>query len=148
DMVSLIAAFKSLLRKAAAKKAVIDDLQAVETVLKPFSEAATKGFAKAAIQRLREQAAPPAGVVQDDLVQRYLRRLEETLRDAARFKVVFDELKNDSAIKVAEAKKLSREFAKETAKSKNAALELIWARHAALLGSRARKQASKGRTAA
>jgi hypothetical protein len=149
EMVGLISALKRLLGKASAKKAVIDDLQAVETALTPFSEAPTAGFADAAIQRLRERVAErPAGEARDDLVQSYLHRLEEALRDASRFAEVFDDLKNDKAVKVAEAKKLSREFAKETAKSRNAALDLIWARHAALMGSRARKQANKGRTAA
>ena len=149
EMVGLISALKRLLGKASAKKAVIDDLRAVETALTPFSQAPTAGFADAAIQRLRERVAErPAGAIRDDLVQGYLHRLEDALSDASRFPEVFNELKNDTAIKIAEAKKLSHAFAKETAKSRNAALDLIWARHAALLGSRARKRANTGRTAA
>jgi hypothetical protein len=70
------------------------------------------------------------------------------LGDASRFEEVFNELKSDKAIKVSEAKKLAREFAKETAKSRTVALELIWQRHAALMSSHARQQANKGRTAA
>src|SRR3977135_743841 len=54
QMIGLISALKRLLGKASAKKAVIDDLQAVETALAPFSQAPTSGFADAAIQRLRE----------------------------------------------------------------------------------------------
>lgn len=151
EMIGLISALKRLLRSASAKKAVIDDLQAVETALAPFGQTPTSAFADAAIERLREHVAAgerPTGAIRDDLVQSYLGRLEDTLKDASRFAAVFDELKNDEEIKVPEAKKLSREFAKETAKSRNAALDLIWGRHAALMGSRARKQANKGRTAA
>jgi hypothetical protein len=150
EMVGLISALKRLLSRTSAKKAV-DDLQAVETALTPFSQAPTAGFAAAAIQRLRERVAAnerAADTVPTDVVQTYLHRLEETLRDPPRFAKAYDALENDKAVKTPDIKKLAREFAKETAKSRRAALDLIWARHAALMGSRARKQATKGRTAA
>ena len=147
-MISLISALKRLLGRTSAKKAV-DDLQSIETALTPFGEASTAAFADAAIRRLRERVDQrTSGVTRGDAVKAYLHRLEEALRDASRFPEVFDELKNDKAVKASEAKKLAREFAKENAKSRSDALDLIWARHAALMGSRARKQASKGRTAA
>ena len=74
--------------------------------------------------------------------------LEEALGDELRFAEAFQALKNDKLVTHAEAKRLSKAFAKEAAKSKSVAFDLIWARHAALVGSRARQQANTGRTAA
>jgi hypothetical protein len=151
EMIGLLSALKRLLNRASAKKQVLDDLEAVSTTLRPFEQVATEAFADAAVERLREQRSPGGSrgsAVRDDLVQSYLQRLEEALSDETRFTVVFDELKKDASIKASEAKRLSKAFAKETAKSRGTALDLIWARHAALMGARARQQANKGRTAA
>jgi hypothetical protein len=151
EMIGLLSALKRLLVRGGAKKQVLDDLDAVSKVLEPFDHVPTETFTSAAIERLSEQAAPGrsrVSAIRDDLVQSYLQRLEQALNDEIHFPVVFDELKNDTSVKVGEAKRLSKAFAKETAKSRSAALDLIWARHAALMGSRARQQANKGRTAA
>ena len=151
EMIGLLSALKRLLGRGAAKKAVIDDLETVATTLAPFGQFPTATFADAAIERLHEETATsrrPSSAVRDDVVQNYLRRLEDALGDESRFAEAFQALKNDKLVTATEAKKLSKAFAKETAKSKSAAFDLIWARHAALMGSRARQLANTGRTAA
>jgi hypothetical protein len=113
--------------------------------------------ADAAIKALREQAATTKAPEprqtstphEDDLIKYYLVRLEGTLGgDDDKFKDLLDELKADARIKRAEALALAKEFTKETAKSREKALKLILRRHTAVLGSRARQKANKGRTAA
>ena len=151
QMLSLLPALKRFLVRTSAKKAAVEDLATVEAALAPFSRTPAETLADAAIAHLLEQPATQVharAAARDDLLQNYLERLEAALNDETRFELVFNELKNDASISPAEAKKLSRAFAKETAKSKAAALDLIWGRHAALMGSRARQQANTGRTAA
>jgi hypothetical protein len=70
------------------------------------------------------------------------------LNDEAQFGESFRELKAYAPIKPQDARKLAKIFAKETAKSKEQAFKLIWVRHAALMESRARQNANKGRMAA
>jgi hypothetical protein len=86
EMLGLISALKSFLGKVAAKKAVINDLKALEAALAPFGQVPTSDFADAAIQRLREQVTAgsrSSEVGRDDLVRTYLHRLEEALGDHA-----------------------------------------------------------------
>ena len=51
-------------------------------------------------------------------------------------------------LKLPAAKKVAAAFAKGKAKTKGEALDLIWSRHASLLGTAARARATGGRTAA
>jgi hypothetical protein len=156
EMLSLFPALRRLLKRAKADKGTLQDLDTFENALRAQKRASPKEVADAAIKKLREQAEgakeeptrPPLPAQSDDLVDQYAMRLEASMRDGDKFNTVFEELKADTAIKRPEAIALAKRFAKETAKSRDHALKLIMTRHTALLGSRARQKATKGRTAA
>jgi hypothetical protein len=151
-MIGLIPALKRFLRGVNVKQPLLDDVETIGKTLGAFRETSAAAFADAAVQHFRDLSAPttrePPRQALDGILQSYLQRLEEALGDESRFLQIFNTLKSDADVKSAEVKKLARAFAKETAKSKTAALDLIWGRHAALTGSRARQQANTGRTAA
>lgn len=94
------------------------------------------------------RGGPLASVTTDELVEKYLKMLEAAFGDETVFVEVFTRLKSDKAIKAPAAKKLAKAFAKESATSKEAALVLIWTRHAALMESREKSANTGGRTAA
>lgn len=155
-MLSLFPALRRLLKRAKVDKGTGEDLERFEDVLRAQERASPEEVADAAIKKLREQSAaakgqparPQSPAQSDDWLDQYVTRLEAALSDGDKFKAVFEELKGDPAIKRHEAITLAKRFAKETARSRDHALKLIIARHTALLGSRARQKANKGRTAA
>ena len=151
-LINLVPAIEASIGKH-AKKALIDDLKRVMSVLAPFADVSIHTYAKAAIAHLSVPAKPrrtptQPNVSTTELVQKYKDDLVAALNDEVRFPEIFNALKRDKAIKVAEAKQLARAFVDMNAKSKGDALELIWGRHAAILGSRARARATGDRTAA
>lgn len=155
EMISVFPALRRLLKRAKADKGTVEDLDTFENALRAQERASPEQVTDAAIKKLREQAEAAKGQsvrapdpAQSDLVDQYATRLEAALRDGDKFNAVFQELRADAAIKRPEAITLAKRFAKETAKSRDHALKLIMARHIALLGSRARQKATKGRTAA
>lgn len=149
-VIGLIPALERCLATA-AKKAMVDDLKLLGKTMAPFAHVSVSTFADVAVARMqlpatkgRNRKAEP-GV---DIVQKYLRRLEQTLGDEPGFAEVFATMKKDAAVKAADAKKLSKEFAGKAATSKTQAFDLIWKRHASLMGARADAEATAGRTAA
>ena len=156
EMLSLFPALRRLLKRTKADKGTVEDLHRFEGALRTQEQASPEYVTDAAIKKLREQTAsatsqtarPPARGQSGDAVDQYATRLEAALSDGDKFKAVFEELKADAAIKRQEAIVLAKRFAKESAKSRDHALKLIMSRHTALLGSRARQKANKGRTAA
>jgi len=79
-------------------------------------------------------------------IETYVQELEAALHDNARFTEIFNRV--DKELKLPAAKKVAAAFAKGKAKTKGEALDLIWGRHASLLGTAARARATGGRTAA
>jgi hypothetical protein len=155
EMLPLFVALRRFLKRAKVNKRTELDLDKFEGALRIQEQASPEGVTDAAIKKLREQAvgakAQPLRQLSAEAaawVDQYVNRLETTLGDGDKFKAVFEELKADGAIRRDEAIALAKQFAKETAKSRDNALKLIMARHTALLGSRARQKANKGRTAA
>jgi hypothetical protein len=147
-MLRLFPALREFLLRAKANKTSINDLDSLSAALKTHADSSPVDVADATVKRLREQEGAVVDATADDLVQSYAKRLEAALNDETQFDEVFRELKSNAAIKPQDARKLAKIFAKETAKSKEQAFKLIWARHASLIGSRARQNANKGRTAA
>jgi hypothetical protein len=156
EMFSLFPVLRQLLNKAKADKTVVEDIDRLAETLRVHDQTSPDELANAAIVKLREQSvsekAPatsgPSSKPPDNLVKYYVARLAGALGDDAKFKDTLDELKADARVKRAEALALAKEFAMETAKSREHALKLILRRHTAVLGSRARQKANKGRTAA
>ncbi|MGH6816481.1 MAG: hypothetical protein ACREC6_12330 [Hyphomicrobiaceae bacterium] len=134
-----------------AKKALVDDLMLLGKSLAAFRNVQVSNFVDAAVSRLRQQVPKDRKKnteIRADVVQKYLRRLEQALGDEPGFVETFNAMKKDAAVGAAEAKKLSKEFSSVTARSKKDAFEFIWARHASLTGARLKAAATAGRTAA
>jgi len=118
-----------------AKKALGDDISRLAEALRPFGYLRAAAFADAAVARLSPWS-----------IETYVQELEAALHDSARFTEIFNRV--DKELKLPAAKKVAMAFAKGKAKSKGDALDLIWGRHASLLGTAARARATGGRTAA
>jgi hypothetical protein len=118
-----------------AKKTLGDDISRLAEALRPFGYLRATAFADAAVARLSPWS-----------IDTYVRELEAALHDSPRFTEIFNRV--DKELKLPAAKKVALAFAKGKAKSKGDALDLIWGRHASLLGTAARARATGGRTAA
>lgn len=82
-----------------------------------------------------------------DVVRAFVKRLEECLGDEG-FSVPYKELENDPAISNAEVVAIARTFTSKKPASRPKALQAIWARHHALLVSKAKSESRGGRSAA
>ncbi len=141
-----------------AKEAALKDIALLSEALEDHESAGLAAFVMAATKAV---ARPPvrAGAARKpratktkqplrvDLVARYQRRLEQALGDDPGFKSVFDQLRSDDDLGTPEAKALAKQFAHATANTKDTALKKIFARHQALMTSRAKSQATAGRIA-
>lgn len=134
-----------------AKKSLVNDLQCLADALEPHRASSISDFTEAARVKL-EAVKPPktSKTAEVDLaaVDRHLRRLETALGDEAGFIEAFEGVKQDPSLKTHELKRLARDFAKESPKTKAQAFKLIWGRHASLMQARAKGAATAGRTAA
>ena len=118
-----------------AKKSLGDDISRLAGALRPFGYLRAAAFADAAVARLSLWS-----------IETYVQELEAALHDNARFTEIFNRV--DKELKLPAAKKVAAAFAKGEAKTKGEALDLVWGRHASLLGTAARSRATRGRTAA
>jgi hypothetical protein len=118
-----------------AKKPLGDDISRLAEALRPFGYLRAAAFADAAVAQLSPWS-----------IETYVQELEAALHDNARFTEIFNRV--DKELKLPAAKKVAAAFAKGKAKTKGEALDLIWSRHASLLGTAARARATGGRTAA
>ena len=148
EMLRLLPLLRRFLLAAKSSKATLDDLDKLASALDAHKQSSATVVAHVTVNQLRKLDTVGKPSPRDDVVASYATRLEDALSDELRFAEVFRELKIDSAISPMDARKLAKIFAKEPAKSKEQALKLIWGRHSALMGSRARQKANKGRTAA
>jgi hypothetical protein len=82
----------------------------------------------------------------DDVVQRHLRRLEQTLGDDAAFTAAYKELDRDPEVGKLEIAELAKQFTQTSAKSR--ALKKIWSRHHTLTTFQAKSKSRDGRSAA
>ena len=151
QFIRLVPAVESWFAKH-GKKAVVDDLKRIASTLSRFSDIPVEAFVQAAVAKLQqhpqEKAKSQPKIPSAELVLSHLKNLQSAVGDEIRFPEVFSALKQDKRIRVAEAKQLAREFAELNAKTKGEAFDLIWHRHASVVGSRARARATAGRTAA
>jgi hypothetical protein len=123
------------MRGCIGKKPLGDDISRLAEALRPFGYLRAAAFADAAVARLSPWS-----------IETYVEELEAALHDNARFTEIFNRV--DKELKLPAAKKVAAAFAKGKAKTKGEALDLIWGRHASLLGTDARARATGGRTAA
>jgi len=149
DLVRMLSAMEQCFSQS-AKKEFVDDFKRFGDSLCAISKTPLVDLADGAVNRLETltsgSARKPAMPTAD--IQDYLRRLEESLDSRERFVEIFDILKNDKSVKAPDAKRLAREFTKQSAKSKTDALSRIWERHASLIEAGAKAKTTGGRTAA
>ncbi len=91
----------------------------------------------------RQIPGPPKA----DIVLAHFRLLEQSLGDDAGFTSAFRALEGDPNVGTPELVALAKQFSFAAVKSKAAALKKIWARHQALMTSRAKAAATAGRIA-
>jgi hypothetical protein len=109
------------------------DLQATTTFLQGFPLAAVRTFVDDAVAVLTSPTPPPA-VLREEVVERHLRRLEQTLGD-------------DPTVGALEIAALVKRFTDTAPKSRAAALKKILARHRSLLSSKMKSESRAGRSA-
>ncbi len=85
--------------------------------------------------------------LRDEVVLRYSRRLEEALGDDEGFNSAFSALESDDELSVGEVTAIAKKFTNSAPKSRPAALKKIFARHHAIMVSRAKSAATAGRIA-
>lgn len=107
-----------------------------------------RSFASSAIDLLSAPKGSQAPVAaRPEVVRAFVRQLEECLGDEG-FSVPYKNLENDPAVSNAEVVAIARAFTSKKPTSRPKALQAIWARHHALLVSRAKSESRGGRSAA
>jgi hypothetical protein len=122
------------------------DLQATTTFLQGFPLAAVRTFVDDAVAVLTSPTPPPA-VLREEVVERHLRRLEQTLGDDPGFSAAYRELDHDPTVGALEIAALVKRFTDTAPKSRAAALKKILARHRSLLSSKMKSESRAGRSA-
>src|SRR5262249_14950216 len=112
-----------------------------------FSEAGVQQFVEKAAAALNKSTRLTP-TLRDDVVQRHLRRLEQTLGDDAAFTSAFHELDHDPEVGKLEIAELAKRFTQTGAKTRAAALKKIWSRHHTLMTFEAKSKSRDGRSAA
>ena len=133
-----------------AKAPLLKDIQLLQQLVENHASVAIDVFVSTAMEALTATTTRPKkgkDAIRTDLVERYNHRLEAALGDDSQFRPIFDELVGDAEIGSAEAAALAKQFAHAAARSKPAAFKKIYARHQALMTSRARSLATAGRVA-
>jgi len=126
----------------AGKPALLKDLKQLVTSIKPH------GFINPdQLTQFRAASKPSAEPVRSDLINAHHRSLEQSLGDEVGFTSAFRAVELDPNLRAVELIALAKQFSFAVVKSKSAALKKIWARHQALMTSRAKAAATAGRIA-
>lgn len=153
DCLVLLSALSSFLKKI-AKQPAAKDVDLVHDLLRGYAEAPLEAITLAANEALtsppkakKATTKAPKKPLREDLVERYLRRLEEALGDDPGFAEVYGRLSADPDMGSAELALLAQRFSLKKPRGRDAALKSILGRHQALMTSRARSAATAGRIA-
>jgi len=134
-----------------SKKDFVDDLRKLIATLESHQKADLASFA-AAVQAEISGASPDEETAPSDtgLIAAYVRRLDDSYKDEAAFKAVFQELKKDKRVKQTEMAEIASRFTISTPKStaRSESLNRIQARHQAYNTSKAKSDFFGGRSAA
>jgi hypothetical protein len=122
------------------------DLQAVSIFLQDFAKTSVRSFVDEGAVALTV-TTPPTPTLKEEVVERHLRRLEQTLGDDPAFSAAYKELDHDPDLGKLEIAALAKRFTDTSPKSRPAALKKIWARHRSLMTSKAKSESRAGRSA-
>jgi hypothetical protein len=128
------------------KPVLAKDLQAVSIFLQDFAKTSVRSFVDEGVTTLT-MTTSPIPTLKEEVVERHLRRLEQTLGDDAAFSAAYKELERDSDLGKLEIAALAKRFTDTSPKSRPAALKKIWARHHSLMTSKAKSESRAGRSA-
>jgi hypothetical protein len=131
----------------AGKPAIKKDIVALEAALRPHASSSIEDLIAAFKAAGKPRKAPKASPARAEVVQVHLRALEQSLGDETGFASAFHALQADPDVRAPELVAVAKQFAFANVKSGPAALERIWARHQALMISRAKAAATAGRVA-
>lgn len=141
--------------KTSAKKQIIDDFNVFadtivildgRSISKSSQEFVSRFSASSQKKPPKKGPSPPINI--EETLATHIGRLKEALDDESAFAKVFDAIKMDKDLKAPELKRLARDFSGRSAKTKVEALDLIWDRHASLVGAANKNKNTGGRTAA
>lgn len=124
-------------------------LNSLNSILSSGEGVDTRSFALSAIALLNAPKAIKKTPVEarPDVVRAFVKRLEDCLGDEGFIKP-YNELANELTVSNAEVVAIARTFTSKKPASRPKALQAIWARHHALLGSQAKSDSRGGRSAA
>jgi hypothetical protein len=130
-----------------AKPAFAKDLQSVMEFLRGFSGSRLRPLVEDAVGILN-WTAPPPPTPKEEVVERHLRRLQETLGNDPAFSAAYKGLDGDPDVGKLEIAAIAKRFTGKPAGSRSVALKKIWARHHVLRAFDAKSQSRDGRSAA
>jgi len=149
ELCAFLGALGSLL-SGQAKNSTIQEIGELLAALRPHSTSDIFALAEIlAKPKKQTKAAKPkdAAPIRDEVVLKYSRRLEEALGDDEGFNSIFAALESDGGLSASELTAIAKKFANSAPKSRPAALKKIFARHQAIMVSRAKSAATAGRIA-
>jgi len=147
---NLVAVIRSLAKFIfhSGKKPFAQDLDRLAEWLsqhKSISMAQFVQLAETAFFAEPKKKAKPVKAASPETVGKYLQRLDETYGFESSFDEVYNQLKADDTMKVAQLKKLAKMFTKATAKSRAEALNAIYSKHSNIVEADRHKAARGGR---
>ncbi|MEQ1653790.1 MAG: hypothetical protein ABL897_15010 [Hyphomicrobium sp.] len=131
-----------------AKPALLTDLALTRDFLKTGRGISLVALLEAAPRLLVKPVKLPPPAVRFDIVEKYVRRLEQALGDENGFAGLHKEMESNADVSNREADEIAKRFTGKGAKSKATALKKVWARHHNLMTFRAKSESRAGRSAA
>ena len=130
------------------KSPLLTDLASTQAFLEMRGKGSISALLDAASTILMKPAKLPPPTLRHDIVDKYVRQLEQTLGDEPGFAKLFSEIENNSEVGNREAEEIAKRFAGKGAKNKPAAMKKMWSRHHNLMTFRAKSESRAGRSAA
>lgn len=133
-----------------AKAPTIQEIKELLTALQQHSRSDLSALAESLSKPKKQAKAAKSKVatqIRDDVVLKYSRRLEEALGDDEGFNAVFAAIESDKELNAGEIAAIAKTFTSASPKGRPAALKKIFARHQAIMVSRAKSAATAGRIA-
>jgi hypothetical protein len=145
DLVDVFESTQTFLKAYGKPAALVTDLNTVKEFFQTRRDASLQALMA---QALHIVVPPPPPQLREDVVQRYLPRLEVVASDRAGFTVVLNEIAADPNVGKLEAIALAKRFTGATTTSKKTALNKLRSHHRALATLRAKGETRQGRSAA
>jgi hypothetical protein len=127
------------------KPSLVADIKTVQEFLQSRMQGSVQALLAQAPQIV---VPPPPPRLREDVVQRYLHRLEGASSDPPKFMLVWNEIAADAEVGKLEAVALAKRFTGSSSATKLAALNKLRSHHRALVTLKAKTDSRSGRSAA